>query len=157
MTSEYSDVITYLINKRMLYTPDTFNHIACVIPINQYCHKTIGINSDKTQYGNTIIKTHAEMDAVLKMKYFVKNKIIKKNKMDLIVLRLNREGKLCLSAPCYHCTCFLDSKKTRKLIKINRIFYSNQYETITSIKFEDWVEWQKCNKHISRCWKNWIT
>jgi hypothetical protein len=106
-------------------------------------------------FGNNIIKTHAEMDAIQKIKYYFKCKIIKNNRMDLIILRVNKYGQLCNSAPCYHCTRFLETTKTKKLITINRIYYSKNNGKIYNIKFNDWVLLQNSNKHISKCWKHW--
>jgi hypothetical protein len=157
-TTNYTDVINNLITARIRNSIlNSFNHIACFISKNNTYHEIIGFNSDKSQFGNSFIKTHAEIDAVQKIRYYMKCKIIKRNKMDLIVLRLNKYGKLCQSAPCYHCTCFLNSKKTKQLVKINKIYYSNQNETITAINFNDWVKYQNCNKHVSKCWKKWVS
>jgi hypothetical protein len=160
ISDDYEDIIKGMIDTRIkssIY--DSFNHIAVFISKNStftpIIMKMVGFNSNKKQFGNSFINTHAEIDAMNKIKYYIKCKIIKKTNMDLIVLRINKSGKLCQSAPCYHCTCFLSSKHIKKLIKINKIYYSNQNETITSIKFNDWVTAQECNKHISNCWKKW--
>jgi hypothetical protein len=153
----YNNVINNLITIRIKNTIfGSFNHIACLISENNDFPLIIGLNSDKSQFSNKTIKTHAEIDAIKKIRYYKRCNIIKNNKMDLIVLRVNKFGKLCLSAPCYHCTCFLNSKKTKKIIKINKIYFSNENETITSFKFQDWVNFQNNNKHISNCWKNRI-
>ena len=94
----------------------------------------IGENSERSLYGNHMIKTHAEVDALHKIESMVRCKKIKKQKMNLIVLRINKSGKLCESAPCYHCTNFL--QKTQ-YININKLYYSRSDGTITCIKFSD--------------------
>jgi len=156
ITSDYKDIIDDLIKIRTGYTlADSFNHIACLVSKNNKYNKIIGLNSDKTLFGNKTIKTHAEMAVIKKIRYYFKCNIIKNNKMDLIILRVNKYGKLCNSAPCYHCTCFLETINNKQFIKINRIYYSTTCGNINYIKFNEWVSLQKSNKHISRCWKHW--
>ena len=110
----------------------------------------MGENSDKPLYSNEQIKTHAEMDVLNKTLELLRCKKIKKNKMDLIVLRINKKGLLCDSAPCYHCTreLFINN-----FIKIDKLYYSKSDETIHCIKFTDWVN--SGNSHISKGWR-WL-
>jgi hypothetical protein len=69
--------------------------------------------------------------------------------MDLIVVRIKKNGKLAESAPCYHCTRQLSYNK---IIFIDNLYYSRDDETITCIKFKDWL--CQGTSHISRCWKH---
>jgi deoxycytidylate deaminase len=100
-------------------------------------------------YGDIKIKTHAEMDALNKIKKrFSRNKTNKFNKMNLIVIRTNKSGNLCNSAPCKHCTeCLINDKN----VKIDKLYYSNENGKIECVKFSDWIN--NGNKHISEGWK----
>jgi hypothetical protein len=137
-------------------TNNSSNHIAALIP-NKHnftqnynsSNVTKGINSDKTKYGNKNVRTHAEMDAIRKTSNQMKcNKIKKGKKMSLLILRVNKNGKLCCSAPCLHCTMQL-SKVTN--IIIDKIYFSIDNEKIVSVKFNDWVI--NPSQHITSGWK----
>ena len=90
------------------------------------------------------------MDAMKNLTSFIRCKKIKKEKMNLIVLRINKGGNLCESAPCHHCTLELAKNKN---IHIDRLYYSRADGTITCIKFKEWVT--NGNFHISKGWK-WL-
>ena len=88
------------------------------------------------------------MDALDKIKDLIRCKKIKNNKVNLVVLRINKSGDLCESAPCYHCTKELFKNN---LININKLYYSRTGGIITCVKFNDWVE---CGTtHVSKGWK----
>lgn len=97
-----------------------------------------------------MIKTHAEVDALRKLNGMIRCKKIKKIRMNLIVLRVNKSGNLCESAPCYHCTMELLRNHS---VTINKLYYSRANGTITCVKFCDWSS-QK-DFHISKGWE-WI-
>ena len=108
----------------------------------------IGQNSDRSPCSNSKIKTHAEMDALRKLNTLIRNKKIKqKNKVDLLVLRVNKLGNLCQSAPCYHCSQELI---TNSYIKIDKLYYSTTEGTIKYVKFADWIS--KPVEHITSGW-----
>ena len=109
-----------------------------------------GENSTNPLYSNNKIKTHAEMDALNKTVNLLRCKKIKKNKMNLIVLRVNKLGKLCESAPCFHCTKELSENN---FIHIDKLYFSRSDETITCIKFDEWVNNGTC--HVSKGWR-WL-
>lgn len=110
----------------------------------------MGENSDKPLYSNKKIKTHAEMDALNKVKGLLKCQKIKKNKMNLIVIRVSKLGELGESAPCFHCTQELANNEH---IQINKLYYSRADGSITSVKFSDWVS---CGtSHVSKGWQ-WL-
>jgi hypothetical protein len=137
-------------------TNSSSNHIAALIKdknnfLEHYNSLTItkGINSDKTKYGNKNVKTHAEMDALNKTYNLVKRRKLKKGvKMSLIILRVNRNGKLCQSAPCVHCTIQLSKLKN---IIIDKIYFSTDGEKIVSIKLTDWLK--NPPQHITSGWR----
>ncbi len=98
-----------------------------------------------------MIKTHAEIDALQKVISMIRCKKIKKQKMNLLVLRVNKSGNLCESAPCYHCT--MELQKNTHVI-IDKLYYSRADGTITCIKFSDWLI--QDNYHVSKGWK-WLS
>lgn len=109
----------------------------------------IGQNSDRSPYSNNKIKTHAEIDALKKINNMIRNKKIKKrNKLNLIVLRINKLGDLCESAPCYHCTqeLFLNNN-----VKIDKLYYSTSDGSIKYMKFLDWIS--RDQFHVSKGWR----
>ncbi len=109
-----------------------------------------GENSERALRGNSLIKTHAEIDAMQKLESFIRCKKIKTQKMNLIVLRVNKSGNLCESAPCYHCTQELVSSN---YFNIDKLFYSRADGSITCIKFKDWIN--NDSFHVSKGWK-WL-
>lgn len=110
----------------------------------------MGENSDKPLYSNKKIKTHAEMDALNKVKGLLKCQKIKKNKMNLVVIRVSKLGDLCESAPCFHCTQELANNEH---IQINKLYFSRADGSITCVKFNDWIS---CGtSHVSKGWK-WL-
>ncbi len=90
------------------------------------------------------------MDALNKARGLLRCGKIKKNKMNLIVLRVNKLGDLCESAPCFHCTKELSENEE---IQIDKLYFSKSDQSITCIKFNKWV---KCGKsNMSKGWK-WL-
>ena len=110
----------------------------------------IGENSDKPLYSNSKIKTHAEMDALNRAKGLLRCKKMKKNKMHLIVLRINKNGELCESAPCFHCTKELSENN---FVQIDKLYFSRAGGSITCVKFDEWVN--SGTSHVSKGWK-WL-
>jgi len=106
------------------------------------------MNLSDINYGKMRIKIHAEIDAYIKMSKFIKRKEIKTNKMNLIVIRTNKSGTLCNSAPCYNCTLFLSKNKE---IEIDKLYYSTSDGKIDCIKFSDWKK--NGTNHLSEGWK----
>ncbi len=91
------------------------------------------------------------MNALRKIEELIRIKKIKiKSKMNLIVIRVNKNGNLCESAPCFHCTKELNQNN---IIAINKLFFSRADGTITCVKFSDWVK--NGPTHISKGWK-WL-
>ena len=168
MTSDYTtdiskdnEMIDFLINKKMNSIMGEWRHIAVFVPnlmnairlVKQVGKSqiAIGINSDKSLYGNQYIKTHAEIAALQKLENMIKNKKIKKLHMDLIVIRINQSGELRESGPCYHCT---NKLRKNKNIKLNKLYYSRHDGSVSCIKFSDWFK--RDNIHVSKGWRRII-
>lgn len=116
----------------------------CNIHVALLTTKTInikGINSDRIARSNSNIKTHAEINALLKLENLIRCKKIKKSSIrkgfNLIVIRICPSGKLGESAPCHHCTLEL---QRNNLIKINKLYYSKQSGCIECINFNEWIK-----------------
>ena len=154
-------LVNFLIEKRINQRHlGSFSHVAAFVTdkflFNEIAPKKIiiGENSDKPLNAGCKIKIHAEMDALQRFKGKLKCRKIKKNKInkvDLIVLRVNKNGCLCESAPCYHCTKELIGDN---IININNLYFSKSDGTIICIKFNDWIELD--SRYISKGWKWYI-
>lgn len=153
-----SPFINMLINKRIHFCElGPSCHIAAFVPDlgieNKFTNWAfgkiaIGENSERMRYGNYKLSTHAEIDALKKLVNLIRVKRCKKQKMDLIVIRVNKSGNLCESAPCYHCTKELSKSS---IVTINKIYFSRCDGTISCIKYSDWLKNDKF--HISKGWK----
>lgn len=140
--------IQELIQKRMCYH-DTYSHIAAFTKDNScFSNVAVGQNSDRSPCSNNKIKTHAEIDALHKINNMIRNKKIKRrNKLNLIVLRINKSGNLCESAPCYHCS----QELMHQNICIDTLYFSTADGSIKSIKFTHWIS--RSDFHTSKGWK----
>jgi len=153
-----SPFINMLINRRIRFCDlGPSCHIAAFVPDlgieNKFSNWAfgkfaIGENSERFRFGNTRLSTHAEMDALKKLDNLIRVKKCKKQKMDLVVIRVNKSGNLCESAPCFHCTKELQNSK---VVTINKLYFSRWDGTITCIKFSEWIKNEKF--HVSKGWK----
>jgi hypothetical protein len=159
--NKFSPFINMLINRRIRFSElGPSCHIAAFVPDfgieNKYASWAfgkiaIGENSERNRFGNAQLSTHAEMDALRKLDNLIRVKKCKKQKMDLVVIRVNKVGNLCESAPCYHCTQELSKSQ---MVTINKLYFSRNNRTITCIKFSDWLT--NKNLHISKGWR-WLS
>ena len=149
------ELIYELIDKRKAASHcGSFNHIACFIPKmkRRVPFTIIGINTDKPakNYSGTCqVSTHAEIAAIERVQKYINKKNNRQQKMDLVVLRVNRQGELCNSAPCIHCTRAICDANA--YLQINHLYYSTESQTLIKIRFRDWV--QQNPGHISRAWR----
>jgi deoxycytidylate deaminase len=74
---------------------------------------------------------HSEMNVI--STYLSKNKPGNLTKCTLVIIRINRQGELCLSKPCANCVKYL------KYYGIKKIFYSSDtgFESTSSDKIEN--------------------
>ncbi len=91
------------------------------------------------------------MDALNKVKGLLKCQKIKKTRMNLVVLRINKSGELCESAPCFHCTKEL--MNNNEYVQIDKLYYSKSNGNIRCVKFNDWFCYG--TSHVSKGWK-WL-
>ena len=83
---------------------------------------SFGFNSDSSHDGS-IQGIHSEHDAINKLRPLYNRKNLKK--IDLLVVRFNLKGNLCMSKPCEQCINMLLKLPKTKGYKINKIHYSN--------------------------------
>jgi len=96
----------------------------------------IGENTERKAYCWIPIGTHAEIDALTKMRYEFKRKK-RFETLNMIVLRFSRYGTLGYARPCYHC---LKQLQQAKFLNIKKIYYSEATGNITSEKFIDMLK-----------------
>ena len=83
---------------------------------------SLSVGYNHTRCYHTNCTTHAEMDAIDKLKQREKNK--KLCKVDLIVIRVNNSGELCSSQPCHKCVNYMHTVAVDKGYKIKYVYYS---------------------------------
>ena len=66
---------------------------------------------------------------------------------DLIVLKVDKQGNLGNSQPCYHCAIELNKNKK---IKIRHLYFSNANGEIEKHNFKQWFH--ETDRHISSGW-----
>ncbi len=88
---------------------------------------SIGYNHTRGYHKHTT--THAEMDAIDRLKNRVNKKPIK---VDIMVIRVNNSGHLCSSQPCHKCVEYMKNQARQKGYKIHRIYYSTSEGNIES-------------------------
>lgn len=100
-------------------------------------HKIIvGENSPQYAYSWIPISTHAEIDALQKVKSeFLRGKR-RALRLDLMVVRLSKTGILNNAEPCHHC---LKQLQQASYVNIKNVYYSTSPNTIVCKKFEDMV------------------
>ena len=82
---------------------------------------------------------HAEVSAGERLKGQVNNKV---KKLDLIVIRTSKTGKLGSSAPCLHCLEYLQNLHG---IRIKNVYYSDADGEIVCCRLKDLV-----NCHVTK-------
>jgi hypothetical protein len=68
--------------------------------------------------------THAEVDAINRLKPLRNIKKSKLCKVDLMVIRVNQSGNLANSMPCHNCADYMKTVAVKKGYKIKNIYYS---------------------------------
>jgi hypothetical protein len=152
-------IIQLMIKKRKAtvcsMTKACYSHIACIYDaslgeitdlVEGKC--VFGENSERKPKIGAVCNTHAEVDALRRYHGFLTSKRIKARRVNVLVIRFNKSGNLCESAPCFHCS--------RKLfdggmVVVDKLFYSRSDGSVTGIKFRDWMD--KEDFHLTRGWR----
>lgn len=87
---------------------------------------SIGYNQTRCYHNNCT--THAEMDAIDKLKTRERSKRL--FEVNIMVIRVNITGELCSSQPCHKCIDYMKTVATKKGYKIKKIYYSTADHTI---------------------------
>lgn len=103
---------------------------------------SIGTNSDRKPYSGAYQQMHAEMEA---SKKYPKRWKEKRFHVDLIVLRVDKNGNYKISKPCLHCLAQLSRLG---YCKIRKVYYSTENGCIISTRFSDLL--MEKDPHISR-------
>lgn len=114
-----------------------FHHIACIFKDKKFDNRlSFGSNSfyhhqHSTQpYRKSI---HAEVDAIYKLQN--NNNNVKK--INIMVIRITKTGKLCNSKPCEQCIRDLKILVPKKGYKLEWIFYSDSNGQINRMKLHN--------------------
>ena len=87
---------------------------------------------------------HAEMDAIRRLPPKTHKRQIL---VDLVVVRVSKNGSLKNSAPCYKCIEHLNRLNKKTNYKVRHIYYSDQTGNIVKKKFVDLLN--ATDKHMS--------
>ena len=138
-----SDMIEYALLKKQ---EDRKNHICFLGHIGNKYSGTIGYNSSSSLH-RSLIPLHAEMDCIKKHSYKMSKWRKRKCDVDLISLRVRKDGTLANSQPCYHCATELYKHKK---IKIRNIYYCLDDGKIQKYRFTEW--YKNVNHYITSGW-----
>ena len=105
----------------------------------------MGENSTREARNGCCYTLHAEMDAIRKLPPIIKK--AKRKRIILIVIRINRFGKLLNSTPCFKCIQHLTRLNNSSGYKIDKIYYSNQEGKIEITKLSELIDCDE--KHVS--------
>jgi len=90
--------------------------------------KSLSIGYNHTRCYQINCTTHAEMDAIDKLKTRDRNK--KLCKVNIVVIRINNSGNLCSSEPCHKCMTYMKTIAVKKGYKIEKIYFSTSERSI---------------------------
>lgn len=127
----------------MIYLLISFIYRVLYVP---YQTLTIGENSSREAYNGCSYARHAEMDAIMKLPPLYQKKA-KRKKISLIVIRIDKNGILKNSKPCFKCIEYMIRLNHQSGYKIEHIYYSNENGDIIIKKLSE-LEHDE-NKHVS--------
>ena len=96
----------------------------------------IGENSPRYAYCWIPISTHAEIDALQKLKNEYSSRKGRPFRMNLLVVRMSKTGLLNVAVPCQHC---IKQLAAATFVNIKNVYYSNDEGHIQCQKFDDLV------------------
>jgi hypothetical protein len=92
---------------------------------------------------------HAEEDVINKLKPKKRSNLIS---VDMLVIKVKRDGTLSNSLPCVHCLRTIADMPVVKGYKINKVYYSNDNGDIECQKLHDLIN--SNNLHVSSYYRN---
>ncbi len=142
-TNDHQDYLYPLLDnikqKRTPRLDDSIQHFAVFFQRGSFEKETftMGENKQTSQWSFFFMSTHAEIDALNKLKS--KKNINLKNRFDLMVIRISKTGILGESRPCFHCLQTLEKSG----VKIHNVYYSTEKGKIVREKFNTMKESKK--------------
>ena len=136
-----------------IYDRCPFRHLATFIydhHKNNNNNYIISENSLRELRTGCCYGSHAEMAALRKLppiRFRGRRQII-----NLVVIRIDKQGMLKNSAPCFMCIKHMEWINNHTSYKINNVYYSNGDGIIIVKKLDDLIE--STDKHVSRRFKN---
>lgn len=131
-----NDLVQELILRRTQTTElngSQFYHAACTFIPKKFNILTYGMNHFTCQ-SRLDMSIHAEVDALMKLKKKADNKHLKK--INLLIIRTTKMGKLCMSKPCEQCIQDITRITPRLGFKIEWIYYSSSDQMIHRFKLD---------------------
>lgn len=99
------------------------------------------MSSSRKAYCYIPISTHAEVDALRKLKYYCKRYSANKRlHFDLLVIRVTKTGKLSMARPCYHC---IQQLMQASFVNIQQVYYTDTDGVLQREKFADMLHSKK--------------
>ncbi len=130
-------VINFLINMRLRNNVTERRgkslHACIIMPHTGKKKLSTGINSTREVYRGCGYGKHAEMDAIWKLPRLPCKK--KPVGIDILVIKIKRDGSRSQSRPCQKCCEFMYIVAPKKGYIVRTIYYSVDSETIESIQF----------------------
>jgi cytidine deaminase len=137
------NIIDELVQRRLILNTvcsiDQFpmRHTAAFITTQPNANQkvAIGENSMREAHTGCCYGSHAEMDAIRKLPPRYGSK--RKTTVDLVVVRVGKNGNLKNSAPCCKCLEHLNRLNLKTSYKLKYIYYSDATGNVIKIKFTD--------------------
>ena len=143
--SNNNDYTKLFINNKWLSLH--FNHCASIFVIKNNSIISLSIGHNLHYTNNTTL--HAEEAAFKKLPYYDKSKQLEIN---VLVLKITRNGQYRNSKPCIHCLRSMYNIAQKKNYKINKIYYSTNDNTIINNSLLNLIFTDDI--HISSYYKN---
>lgn len=95
---------------------------------------SLGINSYKNHTKTNGASVHAEHDAITRLPVRKSRKL---KRINILVIKTSKTGKLGNSKPCYNCIMHMLNLAPKYGYKINYVYYSNDNGDIEKIKLSE--------------------
>lgn len=108
--------------------------------------QSYGENQYNSPSDSTCSSIHAEANAMKKLLPLPRQKKLKK--VDLLVIRVSKNGQYGNSKPCIHCILNLHKNLPDKGYSLRDVYYTDEAGEIVSIRFNELM--YETNHHVSR-------
>jgi hypothetical protein len=116
------------------------------IIIVPFALQSYGENHYNNANDSTCSSIHAETNAMRKLLPLPRQKKLKK--VDLLVIRVSKNGQYGNSKPCIHCILRLSKTLPEKGYILHDVHYTDEHGAIISIRFQNLLH--EATPHISR-------